>query len=81
MGYIQLNKVPVNKKVQIVELLSAGLARRRMMDLGIIQDSIIEVVRRSPLGDPTVYKIKDTNIALREEEASLIKVKIIEEGE
>ena len=75
---IKLNKVPVNSKVQIIELLSSGLTRRRMMDLGIIQNSIIEVVRISPLGDPTVYKIKGTNIALREEEASLINVIIID---
>jgi DtxR family Mn-dependent transcriptional regulator len=51
-----------------------GADRRRMMDLGILPGTIIEVEMTSPSGDPTAYKIRGALIALREEQAQLIQV-------
>jgi DtxR family Mn-dependent transcriptional regulator len=51
-----------------------GADRRRMMDLGILPGTIVQVEMNSPSGDPTAYKIRDALIALRSEQASLIQV-------
>lgn len=72
---IKLTEIAVGKKVQVVELLSKGLSRQRMLDLGIVPNTIIHVLRQSPFGDPTAYLIRDTCIALREEEAKNIIVR------
>ncbi len=72
---LKLTEIELGKKVKVVELLSKGLSRQRMMDLGIVPNTIIHVLRRSPFGDPTAYIIRDTCIALREEEAKNILVK------
>jgi ferrous iron transport protein A len=72
---LQLTEVELGKKVRVVELLSSGLSRQRMLDLGIIPNTLIQVLRRSPFGDPTAYLIRDTCIALREEEARNIIVR------
>jgi ferrous iron transport protein A len=48
-----------------------------MMDLGLVPNTLIEVMRKSPLGDPTLYNIKGALIALREEESKLIVVREI----
>jgi len=74
---ISLSKIQVGCKVQIYELLSTGLPRRRMLDLGIIPGTIITVVRKSPLGDPIAYNIRGAMIALRKEESDQILVKLI----
>lgn len=52
-----------------------GAERRRFMDLGILRDTPITAELRSPGGDPTAYRIRDAVIALRREQANLIKVR------
>jgi len=74
---ISLSKIKVGSKVQIYELLSTGLPRRRMLDLGIIPGTIVYVVRKSPLGDPIAYNIRGAMIALRKEESDQILVKLL----
>ncbi|MBU3188466.1 ferrous iron transport protein A [Clostridium bowmanii] len=74
---VKLTEISVGKKAQVVELLSKGLSRQRMLDLGIIPNTIIHVLRQSPFGDPTAYLIRDTCIALREEEAKNIMVRMV----
>lgn len=73
-----LSDIKTGVKVKVVSLQSTGLPRRRMMDLGLIPDAEIEVIRRSPLGDPTAYGIRGAQIALRVEEANQIVVEKIE---
>jgi DtxR family Mn-dependent transcriptional regulator len=51
-----------------------GAERRRMLDLGILPGTTIEAVLRSPSGDPTAYRIRDALIALRREQADLVRI-------
>jgi DtxR family Mn-dependent transcriptional regulator len=51
-----------------------GADRRRMMDLGILPGTMIDVEMTSPSGDPTAYKVRGALIALRKEQAKLIQV-------
>ena len=44
------------------------------MDHGVLPGTIIEVEMRSPSGDPTAYRIRGGIIALREEQASHIRL-------
>jgi DtxR family Mn-dependent transcriptional regulator len=52
-----------------------GLTRRRFLDLGITPGAEIEVVMRSAFGDPVAYRVRDTLIALRREQADWIWVR------
>jgi DtxR family Mn-dependent transcriptional regulator len=51
-----------------------GSNRRRLLDLGILPGSAIEVDLKSPLLDPIAYRIKNTSIALRNSLADLILI-------
>jgi DtxR family transcriptional regulator, Mn-dependent transcriptional regulator len=51
-----------------------GAARRRMMDLGVLPGTTITAELRSPSGDPTAYRVREALIALRAEQAQLIRV-------
>ncbi|MBA1336276.1 MAG: Ferrous iron transport protein A [Firmicutes bacterium] len=45
-----------------------------MLDLGLILDTVVEAIAKSPSGDPTAYQIRGAVIALRSEEAGKILV-------
>ena len=51
-----------------------GPERRRFMDLGVLPGTVIQAEMRSPNGDPTAYRIRDALIALRAEQAEVIRV-------
>jgi len=70
----RLDKVSTGSHVTVEDLSSTGMLRERMLALGITKGAKIEVVRKGPSGDPTVYNIRGAMIALRCEEASLISV-------
>lgn len=65
-------KVGTTCKVSSVAL--DGLLRRRILDLGILPGTQVQCVRISPAGDPIAFRVRNTTIALRSDDASLIKV-------
>ncbi|HHX66947.1 MAG TPA: ferrous iron transport protein A, partial [Gallicola sp.] len=65
---IPLNLLPISGKAKVKDLTSTGITRRRMLDLGLIRDTEVQALLKSPLGDPTAYSIRGAVIALRSEE-------------
>jgi Fe2+ transport system protein FeoA len=51
-----------------------GVERRRLLDLGFVAGTAVEVEMVSPGGDPTAYRVRGTLIALRREQANLIRI-------
>ncbi|HQV56787.1 MAG TPA: FeoA family protein [Ilumatobacteraceae bacterium] len=47
---------------------------RRLCDLGFTLGAFVEVLRRAPLGDPTLFRVKHYEIALRRSEARRILI-------
>lgn len=71
---LNLNNISIGKFVKVIELSATGMLRERMLALGLTKGAKVEVVRKGPSGDPTVYNIRGAMIALRNEEASLVSV-------
>lgn len=71
---IPLSMLPIGSTGRVKKLISDGNIRRRLLDLGLIADTVVEALRKSPSGDPTAYRIRGAVIALRSEEASTIYV-------
>ncbi|WP_067973164.1 FeoA family protein [Mycolicibacter icosiumassiliensis] len=46
----------------------------RLRQLGFRPSTRVDVVRRAPLGDPTIYRVQDTELCLRRREAQLIEI-------
>lgn len=57
---------------KVKQILIDGPIRRRLMDLGLINGTIVEVLQKSPFGDPIAYLIRGAVIALRQEVSSMI---------
>ena len=69
-----LNNIPEGETVRVSQLLSTGAMRRRMLDIGLIEGTDIECLKKSPGGDPIAYLIRGAVIALRSEDSSQILV-------
>lgn len=72
---IPLNQLPIGATGVVQSLLSQGLTRRRMMDLGLTPGARVEAVRVSPTGDPKAYKVRGAMLAFRQEESCKILVR------
>ncbi|SFR08685.1 FeoA family protein [Desulfoscipio geothermicus] len=73
-GKTTLNNLPSGSFALVTEVLAEGLIRRRLLDLGLVPGTRVEVVRRSPAGDPTAFNIRGAIIALRKEVAGQVLV-------
>ena len=71
----RLCDVPVGAEV-VVHSVAAGDAGqgRRLEDLGVIAGTVVRVERRAPLGDPTIYEVRNARLAMRKADAALVLV-------
>ena len=60
-----LADVKINETAVVKELTAGGAARRRFLDLGIVRDTEVTPLFKSPFGDPVAFLIRGTVIALR----------------
>lgn len=81
---LRLSSLGIGEKARILELSPRirGLERRRLMDLGFLPGTALEVELESPQGDPKAYRVREALIALRAEQAKQIYVEHLtkEEG-
>lgn len=71
---MRLDDLAMAGEATVVSVGLAGAERRRLLDLGILPGSVIRAERRSPLGDPTAYRVRGSLIALRRAQANAIVV-------
>lgn len=48
--------------------------RLRLMEMGILEGTVVRVVRRAPLGDPLEVEVRGFHLSLRATEAGRIEV-------
>ncbi|WP_027634656.1 FeoA family protein [Clostridium hydrogeniformans] len=72
---IKLCDIGIGKVAKVEFILAKNLLKERFLALGLTKGSAVEVIRKGPKDNLTLYKIRGAMIALRKEEASLILVK------
>lgn len=70
-----LSELQEGQAARVASLLSAGSMRRRLQDIGLIEGTKVECLRKSPAGDPVAYFIRGAVIALRSEDSNKILVR------
>ena len=75
-----LKELKPKQKGKIVKVGGVGGIHRRLLDMGLVSGSEVEVERVAPLGDPIEVKIKGYHLTLRKEEAANIQVAVGGEG-
>lgn len=71
---MNLNKIDFHKNAIISYINLHDIKKRRLYDLGFIPGEIVTKEFESIFKDPQCYKIKNTLIALRNEDACNIEV-------
>lgn len=73
----KLSEVACQATVKVVKLTATGVLRERLLALGVTPGALIEVIKKGPKNNLTVYNIRGAMIALRVEEGNLIMVQPI----
>jgi len=71
---MRLSEYAVGKKARITGLSMTDSYRKRMMDLGLMPGTEVQVVRKAPLGDPIVVRFRGYQMSFRLSEASHIEI-------
>ena len=73
---LRLSALSEGETAEIVGLSKEcrGANRRRLLDLGILLGTQVEIDIKSPLQDPVAYKVRNTSIALRKSLSDLILI-------
>jgi Fe2+ transport system protein FeoA len=69
-----LSEIRVGESAIVASLELPHDVRDHLMHLGFLPEATIDVLRRAPAGDPTVYRVEGAEIALRQETARHIHV-------
>jgi ferrous iron transport protein A len=48
--------------------------RRRLLEMGLTPGTSVQLIRRAPLGDPLVLRLRGYDLSLRTAEARLVQV-------
>jgi DtxR family Mn-dependent transcriptional regulator len=78
----RLSDLPLGAKARVVGLSPRvrGVARDRLLQLGFVRNSLVEVELENPSGDPVAYRVRGALIALRRSQAADILVRRVAEG-
>lgn len=72
-----LADLKVGENGKILKIRVAGALKRRLMDMGVVPGTDVQVEKVAPLGDPIEVRIKSYALSLRLGEARLIEVEAI----
>ncbi len=77
MAVITLDKLIPGESARIKKIGGRGPIRRRLVDMGLTNGALIEMIKLSPLGDPVEYRVRDYHLSLRKSEAKTIEVELM----
>ena len=69
-----LSDIKAGQKARVTSLCAKGAIRRRLLDIGLIEGTVVECIGVSPCGDPKAYLIRGAVIAIRHEDSKNIIV-------
>ena len=75
-----LDHLPPEHQAIVVRLEVDRDMRRRFLDLGLIENTVVECIGRSPMGDPSAYLIRGAVIAIRAENCRGIYIQELGNG-
>ena len=74
---LSLENTKIGQKVRVKKVISNSSIKRRLLDIGLTQGTIIERVLENFSGNLVAYMIRGALIAIRNEDASEVIVEAI----
>ena len=69
-----LDQIRPGARARVTAVDVADPVGQRLMELGLIEGSTVEVVKLAPLGDPMELRLHGTHLSLRKAEAARVSV-------
>ena len=70
-----LTSVALGTRATVAEIKLPPASRPRLMEMGLLVGTPVELVRFAPLGDPVEIRVRGYNLTLRKHEAEQILVR------
>ena len=71
---ITLDKLDIGKSAVIKSVNGKGSRRQHFLDMGVIPDAVVKLVKYAPMGDPMEVLIHGYSLTLRKADATMIVV-------
>ena len=71
-----LDRLREGECARILSLQTRGAMRRRLLDFGMIEGTRVRCLRAAPAGDPVIYRVRGTMLALRRQDGGRIAVEV-----
>ena len=69
-----LHDLAAGESAVVASIDASGPVGRRLLDLGLLPGTPVRMLRRAPLGDPTVYELRGYRLCLRRQEGERVRV-------
>ena len=69
-----LDLLPIKTKAVISKVGGEGELRCRLLDMGLIPKTVVEIRKVAPMGDPIELEIRGYTLTIRKEDAAKIEV-------
>ena len=69
-----LDLLPLKTKAVITKVGGEGELRCRLLDMGLIPKTVVEIRKVAPMGDPIELEIRGYTLTIRKEDAAKIEV-------
>ncbi len=76
MKITSLDKLKAGEKGKVISVNLTGKIKYRLLDMGIVKNTIIEMTKKAPLGDPIQIFIKGYSLSIRKKIAEKIEVEV-----
>ena len=73
-GKITLNELPIGKTATVISVGGNGALRQHFLDMGLIPEVDVTMIKYAPLGDPVELRIHGYELTLRLDDAAKIEV-------
>jgi ferrous iron transport protein A len=73
---VMMREMSENQSGIIKKISATGEIGKRIREMGLVPEAMIQIQGRAPLKDPVAIKIKDFVLTLRNDEASHIMVEV-----
>ena len=74
-----LEQLPMRTKAVITKVGGEGELRCRLLDMGLIPKTTVEIKKVAPMGDPIELEIRGYTLTIRKEDAAKIEVSEVEQ--
>jgi Fe2+ transport system protein FeoA len=74
---MRLSEWIIGKKAKVIALMVNDSYRKRILDLGMLPGTEVEIVRKTPFGGPIIVRVRGYQVGIRMAEAKNIEIEAV----